>query len=94
MQSDDRWERPGTLRAIERRMQDHAGVWNIDLLRRRSRLRTGEGGDDNKGQGAVNHGFVALACQSEMGFESPFRFSFLLNMIFSENRYPLFRIML
>src|SRR5215469_17533919 len=52
-------ERAGTVRAIKRPMQDQAVIWNIDLLRCSNCFRTGEGGDENKGQDAVSHDFCS-----------------------------------
>src|SRR6516225_2810256 len=62
-------ERAGTVRAIKCSMQDQAVIRNIDLLRCSNSFRTGEGGNENKGQGAVCHDFAALACYVPPGGE-------------------------
>src|SRR6516164_404351 len=62
-------ERAGTVRAIKCPMQDQAVIRNIDLLRCSNCFRTGEGGDENKGQSAISHDFAALACYVPLGGE-------------------------
>jgi hypothetical protein len=60
MQGDNRRERPGAFRAIQRRMQGELAIRNIDLLRCGNRFRTGERSDDDQSQGPVSHGIAAL----------------------------------